>query len=120
MKTQIERYATATGFFKSVVPVYAGWYMENFANPRFAKAFGGFPTQPDNQGFITLATPRWGLETDMPAPWICVEKDFGDIVHGALCGPEDYNGKVIAAVSDTSTLPGVANALETSMLALSL
>lgn len=106
----------ATGAFKSVIPVYAGWYMENFANALFSKAFGGFPIQTDSEGFITLASPRWGSSTDMPVPWISVEEDFGDIVHGVLCAPEKYNEKVVAALSDTSTLPGVANALETGML----
>ncbi|PLB37646.1 NmrA/HSCARG family protein [Aspergillus candidus] len=114
MKSRVEKYAIGTGYFKSVCPVYAGWYMELFNNTDFARVFGGFPKFPDDEGYLTLSTPRWGAKTDMPVPWVAVEKDFGDIVHGVLLAPERYNGKVIPALSDASSFPQVVDAFQSA------
>ncbi|KAF7173848.1 hypothetical protein CNMCM5623_006109 [Aspergillus felis] len=114
MKTRIAMYATDTGHFESVCPVYAGWYMEIFKNPDLANAFGGFPYFPDQDGFYTVSAPRWGTDTDMPVPWLAVE-DFGDIVHGVLLAPQDYNGKCIPALSDCSSFPELAACFQQGM-----
>ncbi|KAJ5612595.1 NmrA family protein [Penicillium lagena] len=112
MKSKIEKYAMDTGFFETVCPVFAGFYMELFASKEMAPVFGGFPYFSDEEGFLTLSTPRWGTETDMPVGWIAVKEDFGDIVHGVLLAPEKYHKKIVPALSDPSSFPEVARTFQ--------
>ncbi|KOS42295.1 hypothetical protein ACN38_g6804 [Penicillium nordicum] len=112
MKSEIERYAVNTGYFETFCPVYAGFYMELFASKDMARVFGGFPFFPDENGVTTLCTPRWGTEKDMPAGWISVNEDFGDIVHGVLTEPEKYHKKGVEALSDACSFPDVASCFQ--------
>lgn len=112
MKASIEHYALRMGYFETVVPVHVGWYMELFKSPEFARVFGGFPHFPDEQGVLTLRSPRWGLASDMPIPWISVADDLGDIVHGVLLSPAKYHGTVVPALSEPVSMPEVAAAFE--------
>jgi hypothetical protein len=116
VKSKIEQYSIETGFFETVCPVFAGFYMQLFASKELAPVFGGFPYFPDEEGFLTLSTPRWGTETDMPVGWIAVEEDFGDIVHGVLLAPEKYNGKVIPALSDAKSFAEVTSVFQDGKL----
>ncbi|KAL4862416.1 hypothetical protein BDV12DRAFT_190432 [Aspergillus spectabilis] len=114
MKTRIGHYATMTRHFKSVSHIYAGFYMELFESPELTPVFGGFPYVPDSDNFLTITTPRWGKDTDVTVPWIGIREDFGDIVHGVLLEPEMYDGKVVPALSDPCSFPGVADAFQSA------
>lgn len=115
MKSEIERYAVNTGYFETFCPVYAGFYMELFASKDMARVFGGFPFFPDENGVTTLCTPRWGTKKDMPAGWIAVNEDFGDIVHGVLTEPEKYHKKGVEALSDACSFPDVASCFQSGV-----
>lgn len=86
-----------------------------FLRQDYARALGGFPYFQDEDGFRTLRLPRWGTHTDMPIPWISLEDDFGDIVHGIFLEPENYNRRVVPTVSDVCTYPGVIDAFQSGM-----
>lgn len=89
--------------------------MELFASKDMARVFGGFPFFPDENGVTTLCTPRWGTEKDMPAGWISVNEDFGDIVHGVLTEPEKYHKKGVEALSDACSFPDVASCFQSGV-----
>lgn len=112
MKSAIENYAVNSGHFETVCPVFAGFYMELFASKDMARVFGGFPFFPNENGVMTLCTPRWGSEKDMPAGWISAGEDFGDIVHGVLTEPEKYHKKGVEALSDPVSFPEVARCFQ--------
>lgn len=95
-KHTIGEYAKSKGF-KSVVIVSAGWYFENHLDPWFAQHLGGFPTTPDEDGYLTLRMPRMGGNDEIP--FIAMEADYGDLVHAVLLEPESYNGQLIQAIS---------------------
>nr|E1ACP6.1 RecName: Full=NmrA-like family domain-containing oxidoreductase notA; AltName: Full=Notoamide biosynthesis cluster protein A [Aspergillus sp. MF297-2]ADM34134.1 NmrA family protein [Aspergillus sp. MF297-2] len=111
MKAKVQRYAADSGHFDTVCPLYQGWYMGIFLRQDYARALGGFPYFQDEDGFRTLHLPRWGTHTDMPIPWISLEDDFGDIVHGIFLEPENYNRRVVPTVSDVCTYPEVMDAV---------
>lgn len=89
--------------------------MEMFQSKEMAPIFGGFPFLPDDEGFLTLRLPRWGATTDLPVPWISIQEDFGDIVHGVMLEPLKWNQKIVPALSDPISLPGVAASFQTGM-----
>lgn len=99
-KHAIGEYAKSKGF-KSIVIVAAGWYMENHILPEFAEVMGGFPLTPDAEGYLTLEIPRMGGNNEIP--FIGIEADYGDLVHGVLLQPEAYNGQLIQAASEMAT-----------------
>lgn len=92
--------------------------MDIFRRQDYARALGGFPYFEDEDKFRTLRLPRWGTHTDMPIPWISLEDDFGDIVHGIFLTPEDYNGRVVPTVSDIRTYPEMIDAFQSGMPSL--
>ena len=89
--------------------------MDIFRRQDYAQAIGGFPYFPDDDGFRTLHVPQWGADTDMPLPWISLEDDYGDVVHGIFLEPENYDGQVIPVVSDIRTYPEVVETLQSGM-----
>lgn len=63
--------------------------MENFVVPDLSPLFGGFPyTLPEElisgipEGTMIFSTPFWGGEGNVP--FISIDYDYGDIVHGAF------------------------------------
>ena len=90
-----------------MVTVDCGWYLETFLAEEFAGALGGFPLIPDEEGYLTLSVPRWG-NTPERVPFTAVSEDYGDIVHGALLEPAQYNRKNVQAVSDIKSFEEIA------------
>lgn len=96
-------YAESRSEFTNVVSVDCGWYLETFLIEEYAALFGGFPIKPDEEGYLTLSAPHWG-NTPERVPFTAVSEDYGDIVHGVLLEPGQYNRKLVQAVSDIKSL----------------
>ncbi|CAI6337070.1 unnamed protein product [Periconia digitata] len=103
----------------SVVSVSAGFYIENFLNRDFTAILGGFPFSPAaktdsesgvDDGAFLLRAPRWGGREDIP--FINIQEDYGDIVHGVFLEPEVWNGKVVQGVSDVRSWTDAVKAFE--------
>ncbi|KAJ5904766.1 hscarg dehydrogenase [Penicillium subrubescens] len=103
MKAAIAEYAQKTDHFETISFIHAGWYFELFLSEIMAKVHQGFPYFPDADGYLNLVMPKWG--NDSGAPFIAIEDDFGDLVHGIMLDPMRWNGKIIQAVSDIQSLP---------------
>lgn len=97
MKHKIELYARQLEAFDTVVPIGAGWFLENFLSREVAPVFGGFPHFPDEEGYLTFRVPYWGGEEHVP--WLSITDDFGDIVHGIFLDPQQWNGHFVHGVS---------------------
>ncbi|KAJ5664872.1 uncharacterized protein N7477_007320 [Penicillium maclennaniae] len=80
MKYKIEKYARDLGTFKSVNPVGAGWFLENFLGKEAAPV-----------------VPYWGGEENVP--WLSISDDFGDIVQGIFLDPMRWDGHFVHGVS---------------------
>lgn len=87
--------------FETTTIVSPGNYMENFLIEDLAAIFRGFPYIPDEEGYLTLATPHWGGTEHVP--YIAIEADYGDLVHGVLLDPVKYNGRFIQGFSQSIT-----------------
>lgn len=98
MKYKIEQYARELKAFETVIPVGAGWFLENFLSKEVAPVFGGFPHFTDDEGYLTFRVPYWGGEENVP--WLSISDDFGDIVHGIYLNPSRWNGHFVHGVSD--------------------
>ncbi|PFH58066.1 hypothetical protein XA68_14219 [Ophiocordyceps unilateralis] len=96
-KYQIETYARRRGHFKTLTPINAAWYLENFLDKQAAPIFGGFPYFPDDDGYLTFRVPNWGGSNEVP--FVSIGDDYGDIVHGIFLDPERYDGRVIHGAS---------------------
>lgn len=103
MKYKIEQYIKDLGIFKSVIPLGAAWFLENFLSKEVAPVFGGFPYFPDSSNRLVFRCPYWGGKEDVP--WVSISDDFGDIVHGAFLDPESWNGHFIHVLSDIRSFP---------------
>ena len=66
--------------------------------PSFYQGFGGFPFNPDDEGYLTFQSPLIGGREDVP--WISMEDDFGDLVHGIFLNPMRWNRRTVQAVGD--------------------
>lgn len=88
--------------------VSPGWYLENQLVKDLAPLLGGFPFIPDSGGILTLEVPRWGGNEEIP--FIAVEDDYGDIVHGVFLDPERFNGKLVQAISQSASLEQLVQA----------
>lgn len=81
--------------------------MECFLFDTFVDAFGGFPWHPNPEtGDLVFTTPPYGGKGDMP--WLSVENDLGDIVHGIFLDPMRYDKVLVQATSQQITMPGLA------------
>lgn len=98
MKYRIEQYAKQLNKFQTITPINAAWYLENFLNKESAPVFGGFPYFPDDEGYLTFRVPNWG--GDNLVPFVSIEEDYGDIVHGIFLDPERLDGHVVHGISD--------------------
>ncbi|RDA85304.1 hypothetical protein CP532_5916 [Ophiocordyceps camponoti-leonardi (nom. inval.)] len=94
-KYEIEQYARNLGHFKTLTPINAAWYLENFLDQQVAPIFGGFPYLPDEEGYLTFRVPNWGGTNEVP--FVSVGQDYGDIVQGIFLDPGRYSGRVIQA-----------------------
>ncbi|CAG7965677.1 unnamed protein product [Penicillium olsonii] len=100
-KNKVFRYGASQPGFDAVIGAIPGWYMENFLSPEYAGCFGGFPLQSDAEGYLTFSSPRLGGPGEVP--WIDIEDDFGDIIHGLFLDPTSYHGQTVQCFSDTIT-----------------
>jgi hypothetical protein len=102
-KCAIANYGRKAGF-ASFVEVNIGWAMDIFWMETYGKAFGGFATIPDSEGFLTLK-----LFPMAKTPWTSVWDDYGDAVHAVLLDPTRYNNRTIWAISDVASFEDVAD-----------
>lgn len=111
-KYEVGEYAKTKGF-KSVVIVCAGWYMESNLAREIAAEMGGFPFDVDDEGYLTFRVPRWGGANEIP--FISMEDDWGDLVHGVLLDPERYDGHFIHGISDWAQPEKMVSMFQTSL-----
>ncbi|KAK7181672.1 hypothetical protein DPSP01_013199 [Paraphaeosphaeria sporulosa] len=111
-KNAIWEYAKSGGKFKIAVAASPGWYFENSLVKDLAPILGGFPFVPGEDGTLVFRAPKWGGKEDVP--FISIDDDYGDIVHGILLDPERWNGKLVQAVSDIRSFDGMVQAFETA------
>lgn len=76
----------------------AAWYLEDFLMPNFCEGFGGFPWTEDEEGYLTFKSPLIGGRERVP--WISIQDDFGDVVHGIFLTPLRWNKRTVQAASD--------------------
>ncbi|EEH38931.1 hypothetical protein PAAG_01393 [Paracoccidioides lutzii Pb01] len=107
-KNKIEQHARNSPNIKNVTAINAGWYFENFMSPFIAEVMGGFPFETDSEGYVTLSQPLPGGVGLVP--FIAIEEDYGDLVHGVLINPDTWSGKVIQAISELATFPEITEA----------
>ncbi|CAG8975217.1 hypothetical protein HYALB_00004278 [Hymenoscyphus albidus] len=108
MKNKVQLYAQSLHKFRTITPICAGWFMENFLEKAVAPIFGGFPHLPDAEGFLTFNVPFWGGKEDVP--WLSITDDFGDIAHGIFLEPERWNGQNIHGLSDVKSFEEMTRA----------
>ncbi|RAH81754.1 NAD(P)-binding protein [Aspergillus japonicus CBS 114.51] len=96
-KAEVQHVAQGLGF-ETVTPIMPGWFFETFLEPQMAAIFGGFPVTPDEEGWLTCRAPLWGGREHVP--FLSVDNDFGDIVHGVFLNPVRWNLRPIQAISD--------------------
>ncbi|CAH0051504.1 unnamed protein product [Clonostachys solani] len=107
-KNNISDYAKQAGF-RTTVNVNVGWMMENFWNPAYEKAFGGFARLEDSEGSLTIHLFPMG-NTPESTPFTSVRDDYGDIVHGVFVDPEPWDKQTVWAVSQPLSFQGFADA----------
>ncbi|KAJ4189382.1 hypothetical protein NW755_006201 [Fusarium falciforme] len=107
-KNNISDYAKQAGF-RATVNVNVGWMMENFWNPAYEKAFGGFARLEDSEGYLTIHLFPMG-NTPESTPFTSVRDDYGDIVHGVFVDPESWDKQTVWAVSQPLSFQGFADA----------
>lgn len=87
--------------FDSVTIVSAGWYMENLMREGMARIVGGFALYPDEEGYLSFQSPRWGGSEEIP--FVAIADDYGDFVHGVFLDPNKYHQKFIQGFSQSAT-----------------
>lgn len=81
--------------------------MECFLSDAFVDSFGGFPWYPTTEtGDLVFRTPPYGGKGDMP--WLSVENDLGDIIHGIFLEPTKYDKILVQATSQQITMTDLA------------
>ncbi|KAL4864440.1 hypothetical protein BDV12DRAFT_205680 [Aspergillus spectabilis] len=98
-KHRVELFAREFEEFDAVIGAWPAWYFENFIDPEYAQAFGGFPIKPDNEGYFTLASPRVGGEGKVQT--VSVADDFGEMVHAMFLNPQEWKNRTIPCMSDS-------------------
>lgn len=72
--------------------------MECWGEESFCRVWGGFPWySEDTNQTVVLAVPPYGGDGRMP--WVSLNDDFGDIVHGIFLDPQETHGKHVQAIS---------------------
>lgn len=99
-KNRVVKYAQQFKEFDAVIGATLGWYFENFITPEFAKAFGGFPLFPDDEGFHTFSCPVLNVNGGGKIQHIAMADDFGEMVHGLFLDPLRYKNQIVQCLSD--------------------
>ncbi|KAL4792667.1 NmrA-like family protein [Aspergillus venezuelensis] len=97
-KHRVELCAREFPTFESVMGAWPAWYFENFIDAEYAAAFGGFPLQPDEEGYLTFTSPRVGGEETVQT--VSVADDFGEMVHALFINPRKWHGCTVPMMSD--------------------
>ncbi|KAL4766994.1 hypothetical protein BDW60DRAFT_220900 [Aspergillus nidulans var. acristatus] len=98
-KRRVELFAREFKEFEAVIRAWPAWYFENFINPEYAKAFGGFSIYTDDEGYLTFTSPRVGGQEKVQT--ISMADDFGEMVHGMFLSPQVWNYCTIPCMSDS-------------------
>ncbi|PLN84632.1 NAD(P)-binding protein [Aspergillus taichungensis] len=106
-KNAIANYGRKAGF-EAFVEVNAGWAMDIFFMETYGKAFGGFATIPDAEGFLSLKTFAMGNDPER-IPWSSVRDDYGDAVHAVFLDPAKYADRIIWAISEAVSFQHVVD-----------
>jgi nucleoside-diphosphate-sugar epimerase len=106
-KSAIANYGRKAGF-EAFVEVNCGWAMDIFFMEAYAKAFGGFATIPDSEGFLSLKVFPMSNDPEQ-IPWTSVRDDYGDAVHAVLLDPPKYANRIIWAISEATSLQDVVD-----------
>lgn len=116
-KARISEYILAAAEQKSIrtgTVVNAGWFLEDAFDPKYVESFGGFAKRVDDEGYLTWKTPRMGNDPES-VPWLAAADDYGDLVHGVLLDPEEYNGRFIDGVSESMGFAQLTSAFQKGM-----
>jgi hypothetical protein len=85
--------------------------MECWMDESFCKTWGGFPwfgrDDNDKHGVVLSAPPYGG---DGRMPWVSLQDDFGDIVHGIFLNPTQYHHRPVQAISELIRYEDLAKA----------
>ncbi|KAL4899808.1 hypothetical protein BDW74DRAFT_188843 [Aspergillus multicolor] len=97
-KHRVEVFARQFPTFEAVIGAWPAWYFENFIDAEYAAAFGGFPMQSDQEGYLTFTSPRVG--GDGTVQTVSVADDFGEMVHALFLDPIRWHGCTVPLMSD--------------------
>ena len=106
-KNAIAHYGRKAGF-EAFVEVNAGWAMDIFFMETYGRAFGGFATIPDAEGFLSLKTFAMGNDPER-VPWSSVRDDYGDAVHAVFLDPAKYADRIVWAISEAVSFQHVVD-----------
>jgi hypothetical protein len=98
-KSRVELFARSIPSFDAVIGAWPAWYFENFLDPEYAQAFGGFPLYPDAEGYLTFTSPRIGGQGTVQT--VSVADDFGEMVHAMFLDAETWAGCTVPCMSDS-------------------
>ncbi|KAL4876683.1 NmrA-like family protein [Aspergillus karnatakaensis] len=98
-KHRVELFAREFKEFDAVIGAWPAWYFENFIDPEYAQAFGGFPLSPDDEGYYTFTSPRIGASNTVQT--IAVADDFGEMVHAMFLNPREWKNCTVPCMSDS-------------------
>ncbi|KKK12926.1 hypothetical protein AOCH_000471 [Aspergillus ochraceoroseus] len=115
-KTYAEEYARSEKSFTTFTAVLPASFMECWTQECFCQIWGGFPWYRNGQKEVVLAVPPYGGDGRMP--WISVQDDLGDIVHGIFLNPQRYDQKQVQAISQLIKLEDMAKELTKGELLL--
>lgn len=99
--------------FDTFTAVLPASFMECWTAEPFCETWGGFPLVPKENGELVLAVPPYGGDGRMP--WVSVQDDFGDIIHGILLDPVRYDKKRVQAISSLIRFEDLAHAFTRGM-----
>ncbi|KAK5801375.1 hypothetical protein VI817_003587 [Penicillium citrinum] len=105
-KSFAEEYARSHSMFTTFTAILPASFMECWTAEPFCETWGGFPLVPKDTGELVLAVPPYGGDGRMP--WVSVQDDFGDIVHGILLDPVKYDKGRVQAISSLITFQDLA------------
>ncbi|KAL2786022.1 NmrA-like family protein [Aspergillus keveii] len=97
-KSRVEHFARTIPSFDAVIGAWPAWYFENFIDPEYARAFGGFPLLSDDEGYYTFTSPRVGGQGTVQT--VSVADDFGEMVHAMFLNPLRWAGCTVPCMSD--------------------
>jgi hypothetical protein len=108
-KSYVEEYARAQKKFNTFTAVLPASLMECWTHEDFCRTWGGFPLLKQPNGEVVLSMPPYGGDGKMP--WLSLEDDFGDIVHGIFLDPARYDRHKVQAISQVLRIEDMATEL---------